>query len=270
MVFDLDTILSTDVTLPALSNRYYELKSLSESDEVTVTKVAQIVKRDQSFASRILRAANSPYYSFSMRIDSIDRAVSLIGWREVMNLALSLDIVEGFSGLRGDIVEKFWRHTVIVATLSKDIAADVSKPDKEAAYAVGLLHDIGFLFLLKFQHAVVNKIMNLVSRKVPIWDAEQDVIGMTHFDISAELMKHWKLPLVFHHAVTLLGDVKKGSMADAVRLADFVRSAHKLAESNGDCLWWDVIPDTDEKNRSKIDYTFSRTRSEGLRAILNI
>jgi hypothetical protein len=83
-------------------------------------------------------------------------------------------------------------------------------------------------------------------------------------------MRIWNLPPLIHRSVAALADNRRDiNNNDTAKLTGTVRAAHKHTEANGDCLWWDVMPHPRNTNIS-LDYTFSKQKSEGLRAILNI
>ncbi|MFA6903955.1 MAG: HDOD domain-containing protein, partial [Gallionellaceae bacterium] len=84
------------VTLPDV---FIRINQLVDSTNSSAVDIAQAVSQAPAFTVRLLRAANSPYYGFSSSIDTVAKAVSIIGTSQIRNLALSTAIASSFSGL---------------------------------------------------------------------------------------------------------------------------------------------------------------------------
>ena len=99
------------VTLPDV---FIRINRLVEDPNSTTGDIAKAVSQDPSFTMRLLRVANSPLYGHSSAIDTVAKAVSVIGTCQIRNLALSTSIATAFKGLPNDLVsmENFWRHSL--------------------------------------------------------------------------------------------------------------------------------------------------------------
>ena len=109
------------VTLPDV---YIRINQLVENPDSTTADIASAVSRDPSFTVRLLRVANSPFYGFSTTVDTVPKAVSVIGTGQVRNLALATAVASAFAGLPNELVsmENFWRHSLFCALTARGLA----------------------------------------------------------------------------------------------------------------------------------------------------
>src|ERR1035438_10349329 len=134
------------VTLPDV---FIRIDQLVEDPDSTIDDIVKVVSQDPSFTVRLLRIANSPFYGFSSTIETVSRAVTLIGTSHVRNLALSTSVSRTFAGLPNELVsmDNFWHHSLYCALTARILAHRVRKSDPEAVFTAGLLHDIGELVI---------------------------------------------------------------------------------------------------------------------------
>lgn len=229
-------------TLPTLLSNYHEIKMVVTNVDATVNDIARVVEKDPSFASTVLKVSNSAFYSFPTKIDSIRKAISLMGYREIVNIALTIDIINNFGLAKEMDIEKFWHHSVLVASLSKEIAKESTKVNSDTAYSVGLLHDIGVLVLIKFFPAVFKKLMSKVTPEKSIFDVEMQELGFTHIDITVEVMKIWNFLDIFYVPLANLWEPDQNELVAMRKLSLTVYKAHKIAESKDGSFAWDILP----------------------------
>ncbi len=197
------------VTLPHV---FIRINQLVEDPDSTMADIAKAVSQDPSFTVRMLRVANSPFYGFSSTIGTVDKAVAIIGTSQIRNLALSMSVASAFSGLPNHLVsmDNFWRHSLYCALIARILAKQARRCDPEAVFTAGLLHDIGELILFNRLPGPSHQALLLVLDQLdemPIYQAEQQVIGIDHAEVGGELAKQWTLPPMLveciscHHAI---------------------------------------------------------------------
>lgn len=115
----------------------------------TTDDMAEVIAMDPALTARLLRIVNSPYYGLVRRIDTISRAVTVIGSNELFNLAVAVAATAVFSRLPGSLVNMdcFWRHSVFAAMVSRELAKRANVLHPERLFVGGLLHDVGSLLL---------------------------------------------------------------------------------------------------------------------------
>lgn len=110
------------ITLPDV---FIRISRLIENPASTTDDIAQAVSKDPAFTVRLLRVANSSYYGFSSSIDTVAKAVSIIGTSQIRNLALSTSVASSFSGLSNKLVtmDNFWRHSLYCGLVARKLAS---------------------------------------------------------------------------------------------------------------------------------------------------
>jgi putative nucleotidyltransferase with HDIG domain len=197
------------VTLPHV---FVRINQLIENPDSTTDDIAKAVNLDPSFTARLLRVANSSFYGLPASIDTVSKAVSVIGTSQIRNLALSTAIASSFAGLPNTLVsmDNFWRHSLYCALAARNLAMLSGKCDAEAVFTAGLLHDIGELIIFnrlpEQAKAALLQVLDSVD-ELAIYQAEQAIIGFDHAQVGAELARQWKLPpmlqecIAFHHDI---------------------------------------------------------------------
>lgn len=198
------------VTLPDV---FLRINQLTEDPDSTAAEIAKAIRQDPSFTVRMLRVANSPHYGFSSTVDTVDKAVSIIGTSQIRNLALSMSIASAFSGLPNELVsmENFWRHSLYCALIARILAKMARRCDPEALFTAGLLHDIGELIIFNRLPQQAHDSLLLVLDgldEMPVHQAEQQIIGFDHAEVGGKLAAQWKLPpllvecIACHHSIS--------------------------------------------------------------------
>ena len=197
------------VTLP---NVFIRINQLVEDPNSSIADIAKAVSQDPSFTVRLLRVANSSFYGFSSTIDTVTKAVSVIGTSQVRNLALSMSVASSFAGLPNNLVSmaNFWRHSLYCALVARILARQAGRCDPEAMFTAGLLHDIGELVIFNRLPEQAKESLLLVMDnmdELPVYQAEQQIIGFDHAQVGGELARQWNLPpllaecIAYHHSI---------------------------------------------------------------------
>ncbi|MBI3903017.1 MAG: HDOD domain-containing protein [Nitrosomonadales bacterium] len=199
------------VTLPDV---FIRINKLVEDPDSTAAGIAQAVSQDPSFTVRLLRVANSPFYGFSSTIDTVSRAVTVIGTKQIRNLALSTSVARTFAGLPNDLVsmENFWRHSLYCALIARILARQIRRCDAEAVFTAGLLHDIGELVIFNRLPEQAKESLLLVldsGDELPVYQAEQQVMGFDHAQLGGELARQWNLPPMLQECIAFHHDIQK-------------------------------------------------------------
>ena len=197
------------VTLPDV---FIRINQLVEDPDSSSADIAKVVSQDPSFTVRLLRVANSPFYGFSSTIDTVAKAVAVIGTSQIRNLALSTAVARSFAGLPNDLVsmENFWHHSLYCALVARILARQVRRCDADAVFTAGLLHDIGELVIFNRLPGQAKEALLMVldsADELPVYQAECQVMGFDHAEVGGELARQWHLPplleecIAYHHII---------------------------------------------------------------------
>lgn len=186
------------ITLPDI---YLKIDRLVNDPRSSTADIAKVVSQDPSFTARLLRVANSALYKVSSTIDSVPKAIAIIGIAQIRSLALSMSVAKSFDGLPNELVsmENFWRHSQFCALAARQLAKEARRCDPDALFTAGLLHDIGELIIFNRLPAQAKQALLLVldsQDELAVHEAEKQVIGFDHADVGGELARHWHLPSV--------------------------------------------------------------------------
>lgn len=181
--------------LCVLPDVYIRLKEMLDSEQATLDSIAEIISLDPALASCLLKIANSALFNFPKAVESIPRALMILGIKEVHNLINTYGVTAAFSELDPNIMDmdKFWEISVDCALLTKFLAQRKRIKNCEGLFLSGLFHNIGELAIV---HNAPKKVQycEAYNREETPWQRQQDVFGFTFSKCSAELLTLWHLP----------------------------------------------------------------------------
>jgi HD-like signal output (HDOD) protein len=167
--------------------------------------IAAVVGVDPNLTARLLRIANSSFYSFSRKIDTISRAVTVVGTAELYQLVLSVSAVKTFTGIPNELVkmQTFWQHSVYTGLLARAVAIRAKVLHPERLFVSGLMHDIGSLVLYHQRPDTMRDILLVAEGDEEVlYQAELERFKFSHASIAGYLMEQWQLPEELAEAVT--------------------------------------------------------------------
>lgn len=216
-------------TLPSVFHRLVEVVNDSRS---SATDVAEVISHDTDLTARLLRLVNSPFYGLRSRIDTISRAVTIIGSNQLVSLAMGVSILNFFKGIPEEYISMrdFWEHSVATGVAARLLASHLRTPNTERFFVAGLLHDIGRLVIFKM---LPDHSAYLLSRarheNVCVHMLEKEVLGFTHDRLAGLLLKEWRCPVSleknvrYHHLPSMASNSFEASV---LHVADVL--AHAL------------------------------------------
>jgi HD-like signal output (HDOD) protein len=227
-----NNIAYQEIKLPEIPSTVFELNEIIANPLASADDIARVVSKSPSLAAILLKIVNSPVYAFPAKIDTISRAVTLIGTQEISGLALGISAISIFKDIPEDMIDMhlFLKHSLVCAMISRVLCAYKNITQTEQLFVSGLLHDIGRLVLYKYYPEQAKKILiRAESSKELLHQEEKKGIGCKHTDIGRDLLKKWKIPfsiennLFYHHNPS---GADNHAHATIVHLADII--AHSL------------------------------------------
>ena len=179
------------------------------SEDVSFSKVADLIEKDTVLAGNILKLVNSALYGLAGTVNSIRHAVSLLGISKLRNAALSMSVARMWGQVKtpaGWSTPNFNQHSVGVAILADLLAQRLNVAYAEGAFAAGLFHDLGLMLIAIGLHDEYKQ-LTLLCQQSNKWEPEYEtqVLGMTHAELSAEALGQWNLPEEIQTAVRYHG-----------------------------------------------------------------
>jgi HD-like signal output (HDOD) protein len=191
-----------------LPDVYLRLKEIMDDETASLEDIGNVIALDPALSSTLLKIANSALFSFPREIDSISKAISILGTNQVHNLINTYGTTAAFFAVDNTVIDldRFWEISVDCALLCKFLAQKKKIKNTQGIFVCGLLHNIGELVVLQSQPKVVQYCQGYSKDETP-WQRQHDILGFTYADCSAELLSLWHLPqhLVnpikqYHHA----------------------------------------------------------------------
>lgn len=224
-------------TLPVVINN---IIVTAQSEKTSAKDLADFIMNDQAISARVLRVANSAYYGMSKKIDSISRAIVLIGFKEIISLALGMGIFSALSKKGVDTpidMTEFWKHSIGVGFAAGKIAKKRRKIPGESTILIGLLHDIGkIVFCLHFPDEYAKVLKKTPNEQRPLYKIESKYLGLDHAEMGYLLMQQWNFPAsliqpVWYHHNPSACPIEHVDMAMTVNLANVICHRSGIGQS---------------------------------------
>ncbi len=208
---NLQLVISGIDTMPILPSLYSRIMAELRSQDASTAGVGDIISQDMGMTAKVLQLVNSSFFGMPRHVASPSEAVVLLGIDVVKTLILGIEVFSEYrqSTLSIIPVSKVYEHCVKTSVIAKKIA-QMEKKDKEIAdnaMIAGLLHDLGRLLLAENFPEDYQEVMALVKEKrCQFYEAELEVLGVTHAEIGGYLLSLWGLPdniiegVTFHHS----------------------------------------------------------------------
>ena len=223
-------------TLPAVVDRIIGAASDSKT---TTEELSEIISFDQGITNKLLVLSNSVYYGQRTKVETIKRAITVIGFDEIIGIALAMSILSSFSeksGLGLDM-KVLWIHAIGCATAAKELAKRTNPSIADKIFVPALLHDMGKVILsIHFKDEYIEVRQKAIEEKKTLYVAENELLKINHASLAALLMKRWNFPdsiltpCRFHHNPEKC-PVKLQHMALIVNLADYLTQKAGIGHS---------------------------------------
>lgn len=182
------------VSLPDICIR---VNQMMDPANYSAAGVAEIIAQDADISARLLRLVNSSLFSQQSKVETISRAVAIVGTDELRNLVMATTAVRTFTGIPGELMNMtdFWRHSVTTGVMSQILASHCNTLHSERLFVMGMLHDVGRLVIYLTLPDKAKEMLWLTGGDDWILsETEQELLGFTHMDVGAELIRLWGLP----------------------------------------------------------------------------
>jgi HD-like signal output (HDOD) protein len=215
--------------LPAVVTRVLQV---TNDDYGSAGEIERLVRSDQAISAKLLRVVNSPYYGLAGRVSNLSQAVVILGFHQVRNIVASLGALSLFESKPPAIQQSLrlhWLHAFGAAACAQLVARQkrLTPTDQELAFVLGLLANIGQLFLVSEFGAQYQQAMRpSAGTGRTLAELEASVFGATHPEVGRMLLERWGLPAELHEPV----GVHEGPFAhDASPLALLTHVADRVA-----------------------------------------
>lgn len=193
-------------TLPVIAQKVLQL---TDSENAKPDELREAIQTDPILVARILRRLNSSYYALSTKITDLRTAISLLGYREIRNLAMTVCMSRLYEtpGHHGTYRrEALWEHCVAVGAAARLVARVCGRGMPEEAYIAGLLHDLGIILIDQSLRRHFCQIVSSLTPNRPTCEVEQQFLSFDHALLGSFVAMKWNLPepvvdaIAYHHS----------------------------------------------------------------------
>ncbi|MCK4841057.1 MAG: HDOD domain-containing protein [Methylococcales bacterium] len=216
-------LIKDSFKLFSLPDIYFQIAEMINDPRFTASDMGKVISIDPGLSARLLKVVNSSFYGFQARIDTISRAITIIGTEDLHALVLATTVIDKFSNIPSELVNMtdYWLRCVHTGIIAKLLAKKTAVLHSERLFMTGLLHDIGSLILYsKLPEKSRDVLLSANNDRRLVGGLEQEIIGFTHADVGAALIKSWGLPESLYEAVAcyLNPDLAQAHKLDAYLL----------------------------------------------------
>ena len=217
-------IAAASATFPLVPTTVQTLELAMRAD-ASPSDLADGLLHDPLLAANLIRLANSEEFGKSRQVDSVHRAIVVIGVEAARTLILGQQVPDEPSGQTA-IRQRYWKRSVYGATAAREIVDVLKLPNADELILTALLRDIGVMVLHDVAGEKYAKIAAEAPSHASLGDLEREGLGMTHGEAGAILMGSWNLPRIMlaaiehHDAPEAVADPEERRMAMVLAVAD--------------------------------------------------
>lgn len=222
-------------TLPDVCVR---IRTVLDDPRSSAEDIGQLISIDPSLTAKVLRLANSSLFRFPSQIDSVAKAVNVIGGEALYNLVIAETASTAFKSFDNELIEldKHWHASVYCGMVAKSVAKRLNIRGAERFFVMGILQNLSELVVAKRAPNYYEKYVT--SDKTELPPARQlEHFGFTFSQCSGMILQDWKLPVGLFYPVIYINDESKQTVdidVCVLALASRITLSQHNKESYGD------------------------------------
>jgi HD-like signal output (HDOD) protein len=207
---ELRQVIGTIGELPSLSSTYTSLVGAVRNPNTSIAQVAEIVEKDIGMSAKVLQLVNSAFFGLAQTVTTLQSAATYLGMETIKNLALASEtfrVLVPDPRIPQSVYELIQRHAQITTAIAA--ALPVDRQIRDVVVVSALLHDVGRLVLAcKMPDKFCSVGARATERGCERFEAEEELMGVSHAEIGAYLLGLWGIPhlaveaIAHHHRPT--------------------------------------------------------------------
>ncbi len=181
---------------PALSESVVRIQSMATSDTESVSSVTNQILKDVALTNKLLRVVNSAHFARSGSISTVSRAVTLVGFNGIRNMALSLVLLEHMQDKAhaAQLKDEFVR-SLLAGTIGSEMCAGAK--EAEESFIASMFQGMGRLLTQFYFPEEADQVRSLLRSETPQMTeaaASLRVLGLSFESLGVGIAKAWGLP----------------------------------------------------------------------------
>jgi len=217
-------------SMPQVVMRFLEIM---QDPNFEYRNLAKVLSADAGTVSEVLRLANSALFGVRNKVVSLQHALTMLGPKRVRSLLLGRYLVDSISGKHIDHLDMsyFWRRSLTSSVIASHFASAVLSKNRDEAFVAALLADIGIPILAEaFAAKYLSTLSKFAPRGAPITAQEEiEAVEVSHAQVSAMVLAHWRLPEEICNAVNLHQSDNPGE-GNIACMARLLNSSDRIAK----------------------------------------
>jgi eukaryotic-like serine/threonine-protein kinase len=188
---------------PALSDSVVRIQGIASSESESVGSVTNAILKDVALTNKLLRLVNTAHYARGGNISTVSRAVTLVGFNGIRNMALSLVMLEHMQDkAHAQLLKDEFLRSLMAGSLAGELYP--TQKDSEEAFIGAMFQNLGRMLAEFYFPEEAREIRSQVaSRKNPVDEATAslNVLGLGYEALGMGVAKAWGLPQGMRHCM---------------------------------------------------------------------
>lgn len=216
---------------PAMAGIISEINKIASSEEESSSRLASVILRDLALTNKLLRLVNTASFSqFGGSINTISKAVVILGFETVRNIAASLVLLE-FMQNRSQAAQL--KEEILKSVLAGEIAAQLSSRqdvrDTEETLVCAMFHNLGKMLAIFYFFEESQEIARLTREGESEEAAAARILGIPYSELGQRVARNWNFPPRLISGMRLIsGDKAPPPRGELDQLATTVNLAYDL------------------------------------------
>lgn len=192
-----EELVNMSSSMLSLPDVYLQVKGVIDNPESTMADLSRVISIDPGMTAIVLKLVNSAFYGMPRKVETISRAVGILGMQPLHDLVLAISVTKTFSGLSQQVMtmKTFWANSFFSGLAARELARKCFLVDSERMFVEGLLRDLGHLLLYQHLPEQAEEAIKIAANTgEPIQTTEQNLIGFDYTQVGKALIDAWQLP----------------------------------------------------------------------------
>ena len=192
---------------PALSDSVARIQRVANSERESVASLSAAIRGDVALTNKLLRMVNTAHFAQAGggSISTISRAVSLVGFIGIRNMALSLVLLEHMQDkLHANHLKSEFLRALMAGTLAHELS--LTSAEGEEAFIGAMFQNLGRLLTQFYFPEEARQVEQATSEHIPPLGEEAasiQALGMSYEELGLGVARSWGLPESLQKAIRI-------------------------------------------------------------------